>query len=222
MVRVRRRVARARKYAGTLGGCLRRLRDRQALFAGEELLHQLPELRFQLRLGADLELPRALAREAEVLAQLLQRHRLVLHDAHFDDVTLAWIEPRQRLDDALLHDVALLLLRQFGVREVGPVGHEIDVRRAAVFTHRRVEREIAPLHALLHLDHFAGLHAQLARDGLLVGANLLGPVELLQLAARTRQAEEELPLRLRGPELHQAPALEDVVLDERADPPDRV
>src|SRR5437763_11150200 len=169
MVRVRRRVARARKYAGTLGGCLRRLRDRQALFAGEELLHQLPELLFQLRLGADLELPRALARKAEVLAQLLQRHRLVLHDAHFDDVTLAWIEPRQRLDDALLHDVALLLLRQLGVREVGPVGQQVDVRRAAVFTQPRVAREIAPLRALLAPDHRAGRPTPMAGRGLLLG-----------------------------------------------------
>src|SRR5207302_1074270 len=43
--------------------------------------------------------------------------------------------------------------------------------------------------------------------------------EPLQLAAGARQAEEELSLRLRGPQLHQAPALEDVVLDEGPDPP---
>jgi hypothetical protein len=54
------------------------------------------------------------------------------------------------------------------------------------------------------------------------GSGVVGAVELLQLATGAGEREEQLPLRLGGPELHQAPALEDVVLDEGADPPHRV
>src|SRR5437899_9487815 len=81
----------------------------QAVLAGEEVFHQLAELRLELGLGPDLQLPRALPREAEVLAELLQRHRLVLHDAHLDDVTLTRIAAPGGFHHALLPAVALLL-----------------------------------------------------------------------------------------------------------------
>ena len=159
-----------------------------------------------------------------MLAELLQRHRLVVHDPLLDDVALPRIEATQGLEHALLHDVALFLFGDLGVREVGAVHDEVHVRGAAVLAHRSVEREVAAFHPLLHLQHFGGLDPQLARDrafgGLLHVAR--DAVELLQLATRARQAEEQLSLRLRGAQLDQAPALEDVVLDEGADPPHRV
>src|SRR3989475_4286261 len=113
---------------GTIAvGALRRLGDGQALLVREQLVHQLAELGLQLRLGADLQLTRPLARGTEVLAELLQRHRLVVHDPLLDDVALARIEAAQGLEHALLHDVALFLLGDLRVREVGAVHHEVHV-----------------------------------------------------------------------------------------------
>src|SRR5438128_54568 len=85
-----------RSHHQSLTRSLRSLRQRHPLVVREELVHQLAQLGLELRLGADLELTRALAGEPEVLAQLLQRHRLVVHDPLLDDVSLARVEPAER------------------------------------------------------------------------------------------------------------------------------
>src|SRR3989442_2780467 len=92
---------------GTIAvGALRRLGDGQALLVREQLVHQLAELGLQLRLGADLQLTRPLARETEVLAELLQRHRLVVHYPLLAELALAPIAGAPGPQPALLRDVA--------------------------------------------------------------------------------------------------------------------
>src|SRR6516165_7989690 len=84
--------------------------DRGAVRRPVDLDRERVQLLLQLLLGADLELASALAAEAEVLAELLERHRPIAHDALLDDVALALVEARERLADARL-DHRLLLRR---------------------------------------------------------------------------------------------------------------
>src|SRR5512138_2216817 len=209
----------ARRAGGGLEVGVRRRRHRPADLVGERL-----QVAAELLERPDLELARALPREAEVLAEVAQRLLAVAHDPGGDDVALARIEPAHRLGDAAVDERLLLDARELLVLRLALAGRELEVRARAVGD-RRVEREIAPLHALLHLDDVARPDAELLRDEVDVDPLLIeagAGREPLDLVAGAGEREEELPLRLRGPDLHERPGLQDVVLDVRADPPDRV
>jgi len=72
--------------------------------------------------------------------------------------------------------------RQLRVRQVGAVHHESTWLEPPSSPIGASSDRSRPSMSLLHLHHLAGLHAQLAGDGLLVGPDLLGAVEPLQLA----------------------------------------
>src|SRR5438034_467176 len=82
----------------------------------------------------------------------------------------------------------------------------------------RVDRDVARREALLHLDHFLLAHVEALGDELRAGREALA----LEPLALLGEVEEELALRLRGADLHQAPVVHDVADDVGADPPHRV
>ena len=163
--------------------------------------------RLELVLGADLQLAGALAREAEVLAQLLERHRPLVHHPLLDDEALARDPAAIRaVRDPGVDEARLFLVRELVVlrrRGAGPRSPRGCCPPSSPIG--RVEREVPPAHALLHLADLGGLHVQLLGDLVHVRRRRRPPcAELLQLAPGAGQAEEQLALRLRGPELHQA------------------
>ena len=97
------------------------------------------ELLAQLLLGPDLQLPRALAGEPEVLAQLLERQRMIAHHPLLDDVPLARVELLQRLGhaagDQLIIEVELLWYKgDYGkIRAVATVDGEAAATMEATF-----------------------------------------------------------------------------------------
>jgi hypothetical protein len=182
------------------------------------------ELAAQLLERPDLQLPGALAREAEVVAEVAQRLLALAHDPRLDDVALARIEAGHRLGDAAAEEVLLLVAGELLVLRVAVRRRELQVGAGAVGD-RGVQREVASLHALGHLDDVARPDAELLRDErhveALVGEPCAGG-DALDLVPGAGQGEEELPLCLRRPDFNEGPGLQDVVLDVGADPPDRV
>ena len=89
-----------------------------------------------------------------------------------------------------------------------------------VIVDRRIQGNVARQTAA-HLDHFAKRDRELKRDGL--GHLLRQPCPVAaELVHGAPQAEEQLPLRRRRPDLDQRARPQDVIVDRRLDPPQRV
>src|SRR6516225_395023 len=86
---------------------LRRRRDvRRDFHRGDAVLHRL----LHLLEGAHLDLAHALARDAELVGELLERDRLVNEAARLEDAALALVEHGQGLAQSLAAVVGLLAL----------------------------------------------------------------------------------------------------------------
>src|SRR5512133_1655892 len=104
-----------------------------------DLVRERLQVAAELLEGADLELPRALAREPEVLPEVAQRLLAVAHDAGRDDVALAGIEAVHRVVDAVLDERLFLDARELLVLRLALARGELEVRARAV-RDRGVER----------------------------------------------------------------------------------
>src|SRR5262245_24833808 len=80
-------------------------RARAALDGGDAVLHRA----LHLLEGAHLDLPHALARDAELGGQILERDRIVGKPARLEDAPLAVVEHRERFAERLLAVVRLLV-----------------------------------------------------------------------------------------------------------------
>src|SRR2546425_2966591 len=197
-----------------------------SLVSGAELdvldvRHLLAEIVREPLLHARLDLPDALAADAELVPDLLQRDRLlVVHEGLepplVDGQVLAFERPPE-LGGRAPDELMVLLIRD-GVGSLLVGRQEIKEGSLLALGERCVDRDVARREPLLHLDDFLLLHVQALRDELRRWreAFALEPVALLL------EIEEELALRLRGADLHQPPVVDDVPDDVGADPPDRV
>src|SRR6266480_1574563 len=171
------------------------VRDLLAHVFGEPLLH------------ARLDLPHPLARDAELVADLLQRHRLlVTHERREPSLVDHQVLPLEGLLELVrrLADEPMVLLVGDGVGSLLAARQKIKERGVLVLPDGRVDRDVAHVEAL-------GDELRAGREAL-----ALEPLALLG------EVEEELALRLRGADLHQAPVVHDVADDVGADPPHRV
>src|SRR5438034_1778644 len=185
------------------------VRDLLAHVFGEPLLH------------ARLDLPHPLARDAELVADLLQRHRLlVTHERREPSLVDHQVLPLEGLLELVrrLADEPMVLLVGDGVGSLLAARQKIKERGVLVLPDGRVDRDVARREALLHLDHFLLAHVEALGDELRAGREALA----LEPLALLGEVEEELALRLRGADLHQAPVVHDVADDVGADPPHRV
>ena len=172
-------------------------------------------------LEARLDLPNPLAGDAVLVADLLQRDRLlVAHQRLEASLVDHQILPRERLLELrrLLAHEAMILLIGDGVGSLRRPRQKIKQRRVVALGHRRVDGEVAPRQALLHLHDLLLLHAEALGDQ----AGLGGEPLALEALALLLQVEEELALCLRRPHLHHPPVVHDVADDVGAHPPHRV
>src|SRR4051794_24468053 len=117
----------------------------------ERLLQVLAQSAGQAR----LELTHPLARNPELVAELLQRERLVRYQALLEDLHVFSRERLLERLELLVQDD--LELRTLG-RELGRIARarqELEPSRGAAVTarHRRVERRIRARQAAIHLAH---------------------------------------------------------------------
>src|SRR5881396_2590237 len=185
------------------------VRDLPAHVVGEPLLH------------AHLDLPHPLARDAELVADLLQRYGLlVTHERREPPLVDHQVLPLEGLLELVrrLADEPMVLLVGDGVGSVLAARQKIKERGVLVLPDGRVDRDVARREALLHLDHLLLAHVEALGDQLRTGREALA----LEPLALLGEVEEELALRLRGADLHQAPVVHDVADDVGADPPHRV
>src|SRR5712692_7984280 len=182
---------------------------------GDPVLHRL----LHLLEGAHLDLAHALARDAELVGELLERDRVVDQPARLEDATLALIEHGERLAERLAAVVGLLVLGEPGLLAGALVDQPVlPFAGIAFLADRGVERDIAAEPAV-HVDHVLLGDAETLGDEL----DLVGPqVALFQrrdLALGLAQVEEQLLLVGGGAHLHQRPRAQDVFLDRGLDPP---
>src|SRR5262245_29208860 len=183
--------------------------DLLAEVLGEPLLH------------AGFDLPHALAADPEFVADLLERHGfLVVHERCqaplVDDQVLA-LERLAELARRAADEAVVLLVRD-GVGGLIAGRQEVEERRLLALGDRHVDGEVAPREALLHLDDLLLLDGEALGDELRLGDEPLA----LEPLALLLEAEEALPLRLRGHDLHHPPVVHDVADDVGAEPADRV
>src|SRR6059036_3543591 len=185
------------------------VRDLPAHVVGEPLLH------------AHLDLPHPLSRDAELVADLLQRYGLlVTHERREPPLVDHQVLPLEGLLELVrrLADEPMVLLVGDGLGSVLAARQKIKERGVLVLPDGRVDRDVARREALLHLDHLLLAHVETLSDQLRAGREALA----LEPLALLGEVEEELALRLRGADLHQAPVVHDVADDVGADPPHRV
>src|SRR5437867_3343697 len=185
------------------------VRDLPAHVVGEPLLH------------AHLDLPHPLARDAELVADLLQRYGLlVTHERREPPLVDHQVLPLEGLLELVrrLADEPMVFLVGDGVGSLLVARQKIKERGVLVLPDGRVDRDVARREALLHLDHLLLAHVEALGDQLWTGREALA----LESLALLGEVEEELALRLRGADLHQAPVVHDVADNVGADPPHRV
>src|SRR5262249_27381975 len=151
----------------------------------------LAEIRPELLLESRLDLADALARDAVLVADLLERHGLLVAHERFetalvDDEVLAL----QRLLElgGLLADEAVVLVVGDAVRGARRAGEEVEHGRVLALVDGRVHRDVARAETLLHLDDLGLLHAEALGDELRLGREALALEALLLLL----EVEEEL------------------------------
>src|SRR5437899_13061593 len=148
------------------------VRDLPAHVVGEPLLH------------AHLDLPHPLARDAELVADLLQRHGLlVTHERREPPLVDHQVLPLEGLLELVrrLADEPMVLIVGNGVGSVLAARQKITARRVLVLPDLRVDRDVARREALLHLDHLLLAHVEALGDQLRAGreALALAPPALL-------------------------------------------
>jgi hypothetical protein len=121
--------------------------------------------------------------------------------------------------EVLAHHVVELRAGEVVVGGVGARG-SVDPRGRACrrCRPRGVEGDVVAREPAVHVDHLLLGHVEAPRELGAGGVDAQRREALLLLV----EVEEELALRLRGAELHQAPVVEDEPQDVRADPPRRV
>src|SRR5262249_26145054 len=156
-----------------------------------------------------LDLPNPLAGDAVLVADLLQRDRLlVAHQRLEASLVDHQILPRERLLDLrrLLAHEAMVLLIGDGLGSLRRPRQKIKQRRVVALGHRRVDGEVAAGEPLLHLDHFPLLHPEALGD-----QPRLGPApRALEALALPLGVEEPLALRPRRSDLHHPPGASDL------------
>src|SRR5712692_2060222 len=182
--------------------------EKRAQFARPRRVPQLAQ-----RLGLDL--PDALARDREALADLLERMLAAVADAepHLDDLLLA---RRERLEDRLGLFLQVQVDHGLGGRDDLPILDEIAQMRIFLFADRRLERD----RLLRDLQHLADLaHRDVHPLGDLFGRRL-APELLHERAAGADQLVDRLDHVHRDPD---RPGLVgNRARDRLADPPRRV
>src|SRR5262249_13850443 len=156
----------------------------------------LAQVRAQAFLEARLDLPDALARDAVLVADLLQRDRLlVAHQRLETSLVDHQVLPREAFLEVggLLANEAVVLLVRDRLRSRGGAREKIRERGVVALLERGVPREVARGEPLLHLDDLFLLHAEPLRDEPGLGGEALA----LEPLALLLQVEEERPLRLR-------------------------
>src|SRR6185503_11896949 len=154
----------------------------------------------QAPLEALLDLADALARDAEALRDLDQRRGLVVEQPVPEDLQVAVTQRLAERVQLLLQDRAELAGLDLNVRaQRRRRAHEIALRAVALLVgaHRRVQRRLGRVEPALHLDDL--LFGDVERRGQVLGLDLVAL--LLQLLAFLAEVEEQLALRLRGPDL---------------------
>ena len=137
--------------------------------AGDRDLHRP----LHLLEGAHLDLTHALARDAELHRQILERDRVVGEPARLEDVPFALAEHSERFAKRLLAVLQLLALGQPRFL-VGSLVDEpiLPFAGVDVVANRDVERYVTA-EAAVHVDHVLLGHAQALRNQLdLVGAQV--------------------------------------------------
>src|SRR5919197_6337698 len=167
------------------------VRDLVAHVVGEPLLH------------ARLDLPHPLARDAELVADLLQRHRLLIaHERCQPPLEDHQVLPLEGLLELVrrLADEPMVLLVGNGVGSLLAARQKIKQRGVLVLPDGCVDRDVARREALLHLDHLLLAHVEALGDELRAGRETLA----LEPLALLGEVEEQIALRLRGGALPQA------------------
>src|SRR5262249_35733844 len=178
----------------------------------------LPRLLHLLE-GTHAYLAHALARDAELVRELLERDRFFGEPTRLEDAPLTVVERGDRRGEGLTAAVGRLACGEcrllVGMLVNQPV---LPLAGITVLADRSVERYIAPK-ASVHVDHVLLGDAEASGDELdLVGAQ----VALFQggdLALGLAKIEEEFLLVSGGTHLHQRQRAQDIFLDRSLHPP---
>src|SRR5206468_3072874 len=155
------------------------VRDLPAHVVGEPLFH------------ARLDLPHPLARDAELVADLLQRHGLlVAHDRREPPLVDHQVLPLEGLLELVrrLADEPMVLLVGDGLGSVLAARQKIKERGVLVLPDGRVDRDVARREALLHLDHLLLAHVEALGDQLRAGREALALEPRAIITTRRRLA----------------------------------